>query len=82
MYAKNGIRVNGIAPGAIGTIIGSSMKDVSDFGMQRAGMTHGLSPRTGQPDEVAEAALFLGSEASSFVNGTVLTVDGGWTAGF
>jgi NAD(P)-dependent dehydrogenase (short-subunit alcohol dehydrogenase family) len=50
--------------------------------MQRAGMTHGLSPRTGQPEEVAEAALFLGSEDSSFVNGTVLTVDGGWTAGF
>jgi NAD(P)-dependent dehydrogenase (short-subunit alcohol dehydrogenase family) len=82
MYANNGIRVNGIAPGAIETNIGSSMKDVSDFGMQRAGMTHGLSPRTGQPDEVAEAALFLGSEDSSFVNGTVLTVDGGWTAAF
>ncbi|CAM2835514.1 SDR family oxidoreductase [Salinicoccus roseus] len=82
MYAKNGIRVNGIAPGAIETNIGSSMKDVSDFGMQRAGMTHGLSPRTGQPEEVAEAALFLGSEDSSFVNGTVLTVDGGWTAAF
>ncbi|MFC3418711.1 SDR family oxidoreductase [Salinicoccus hispanicus] len=82
MYAKNGIRVNGIAPGAVETNIGSSMKGVSDFGMQRAGMTHGLSPRTGQSEEIAEAALFLGSDASSFVNGTVLTVDGGWTAGF
>lgn len=82
MYAKNGIRVNGIAPGAVETNIGSSMKDVSDFGMKRAGITHGLSPRTGQSDEIAEAALFLGSDTSSFVNGTVLTVDGGWTAGF
>ena len=82
MYAKKGIRVNGIAPGSIETNIGSSMKDISEFGMERAGMTHGLSPRIGQAGEVAEAALFLGSDASSFVNGTILTVDGGWTAGF
>lgn len=82
MYAKKGIRVNGIAPGAIETNIGSSMKDISELGMERAGATQALSPRVGQAEEVAEAALFLGSDASSFVNGTVLTVDGGWTAGF
>lgn len=82
MYAKKGIRVNGIAPGSIETNIGSSIKDVSELGMERAGTTHALSPRVGQAKEVAEAALFLGSDAASFVNGTVLTVDGGWTAGF
>lgn len=82
MYANKGIRVNGIAPGSIETNIGSSIKDVSELGMERAGATHALSPRVGQAGEVAEAALFLGSDASSFVNGTILTVDGGWTAGF
>jgi NAD(P)-dependent dehydrogenase (short-subunit alcohol dehydrogenase family) len=82
MYAKKGIRVNGIAPGAIETNIGSSMRDISEHGMARAGETHALSPRTGKPEEVAEAALFLGSDAASFINGTILTVDGGWTAGF
>lgn len=82
MYAKKGIRVNGIAPGAIETNIGSSMTNLSELGQERAGATQALSPRTGQSEEVAEAALFLGSDAASFVNGTVLTVDGGWTAGF
>ncbi|AOM84086.1 SDR family oxidoreductase [Salisediminibacterium beveridgei] len=81
-YAKKGIRCNAIAPGAVETNIGSSMTNISQFGMERAGMTHGLSPRTGQPEEIAQAALFLASEDSSFVNGTVLTVDGGWTASF
>lgn len=82
MYAKKGIRCNAIAPGAIETNIGSSMTSVNQFGMERAGMTHGLSPRSGQPEEVAQAALFLASDDSSFVNGTVLTIDGGWTAAF
>lgn len=81
-YAKKGIRCNAIAPGAVETNIGSTMTNISPFGMERAGMTHGLSPRTGQPGEIAQVALFLATEESSFVNGAVLTVDGGWTASF
>ncbi|MFD2043125.1 SDR family oxidoreductase [Ornithinibacillus salinisoli] len=82
MYAKQGIRCNAIAPGAVETNIGSSMKNVNEFGMGRAGLAHAVSPRTGQPEEIAQAALFLASDESSFVNGTVITVDGGWTAAF
>lgn len=82
MYAKKGIRCNAIAPGAVETNIGSSMKNINEFGMERAGLAHGLSPRSGQPEEIAQAALFLASDESSFVNGTVITVDGGWTAAF
>jgi NAD(P)-dependent dehydrogenase (short-subunit alcohol dehydrogenase family) len=82
MYAKKGIRCNAIAPGAVETNIGSSMSNINQFGMERAGMTHGLSPRSGKPEEIAHAALFLASEESSFVNGTVVTVDGGWTSAF
>ncbi|WP_138416261.1 SDR family oxidoreductase [Aquibacillus sediminis] len=82
MYAKKGIRCNAIAPGAVETNIGSSMTNVSQFGMERAGMTHGLSPRSGQAEEIANVALFLASDDASFVNGTVVTADGGWTAAF
>lgn len=82
MYAQKGIRINGIAPGAVETNIGSSMTGMSEFGMSRAGMTHGLSPRSGKPDEIGQVALFLATEEASFVNGTVVVVDGGWTAGF
>ncbi|WP_334104173.1 SDR family oxidoreductase [Muricomes intestini] len=40
----------------------------------------GTNPRSGSPDELANVALFLASDDSSFVNGTTITVDGGWTA--
>lgn len=82
MYAQKGIRVNGIAPGAVATNISTSITNVSEFGLSRAGMTHQLSPRTGAPEEIAAAAVFLACDDSSFINGTVVTVDGGWTAAF
>lgn len=82
MYAQKGIRCNAIAPGAVETNIASSMTNINEFGLSRAGMTHALTPRAGKPEEIAQAALFLATDESSFVNGTVLTVDGGWTAAF
>lgn len=82
MYAKEGIRCNAIAPGAVETNISASMKNVNEFGMGRARLAQAAIPRVGQPEEIANAALFLASEDSSFVNGTVLVVDGGWTSAF
>lgn len=82
MYAEKGIRVNGIAPGAVETNIGSSMTNMSEFGFSRAQLTHGLSPRSGKPDDIGHVAVFLASEESSFVNGTIIVADGGWTSGF
>ena len=38
--------------------------------------------RPAQPEEIAHAALFLAAPESSYVNGAILTVDGGWTAGY
>ncbi|MGP4108697.1 SDR family oxidoreductase [Virgibacillus sp. L01] len=82
MYAEKGIRCNAIAPGGVETNIASSMKNINEFGASRTQLAHGVMPRSGQPEEIAQVALFLASDESSFVNGTVVTADGGWTAAF
>lgn len=82
MYAEKGIRINGIAPGAVETNIGASMTSMSEFGFSRAKLTHDLSPRSAHPDEIGHVAVFLASDDSSFVNGTVIVTDGGWTSAF
>ncbi|WP_438492743.1 SDR family oxidoreductase [Paenibacillus sp. IHBB 3054] len=80
MYAQQGIRCNAIAPGAVETNIGSTMTNINQFGMGRTQPGLALNPRVGKPEEIAQVALFLASEESSFVNGTVIVADGGWTA--
>jgi NAD(P)-dependent dehydrogenase (short-subunit alcohol dehydrogenase family) len=80
MYAQKGIRCNAIAPGSVETNIVSSMTRISEFGMGRTRPGMATNPRLGKPEEIAKVALFLASEDSSFVNGTVVTVDGGWTS--
>ncbi|MBM7580385.1 SDR family oxidoreductase [Jeotgalibacillus terrae] len=80
MYAQSGIRCNGIAPGGVETNIGSTMTNISEFGMGRQMTGSNTMPRVGQPDEIAQLALFLGSDESSFVNGQVIAADAGWIA--
>jgi NAD(P)-dependent dehydrogenase (short-subunit alcohol dehydrogenase family) len=80
MYAQQGIRCNAIAPGGVETNISASMTGVNTFGMGRIQPGLGINPRVGKPEDIAKVALFLASEESSFVNGTVLTADAGWTA--
>lgn len=79
-YAKSGIRCNGIAPGAVNTNIGASITNPNQFGMEKATSGISLNPRTGDPKEIATTALFLSSDDSSFINGAIITADGGWTA--
>ncbi|MDD5039271.1 MAG: SDR family oxidoreductase [Dehalococcoidales bacterium] len=78
-YATKGIRCNAIAPGAVATNIGTTITAPNPFGAERCSIAMCLNPRIGKPEEIAGAALFLASDDSSFVNGQVLVVDGGWT---
>lgn len=79
-YANEGIRCNAIAPGGVNTNIGTTMNQPNPFGMERAMSGAVNNPRSGEPEEIATVALFLATDDSSFVNGQVITADGGWTA--
>ena len=81
-HARQGIRVNALMPGVIDTPMPArSLKRYADPEAMKAYWKerHPMG-RIGQPEEVARAALFLASDDSSFVTGTLLFVDGGWTA--
>jgi len=78
-YAQKGIRCNAIAPGGVTTNIMYGMES-HPFGFERMSEGTGNMPRSADPIEIAELALFLASEKSSFINGAVITADGGWTA--
>ena len=78
-YAAGGIRCNAIAPGGVNTNIGVGMTP-NAFGMEKAMSGINANIRMGEPEEIAGIALFLASDESSLVNGTVITADAGWTA--
>ena len=77
-YAKEGIRANSVHPGPIAT----PMTEGGRSDPQRYSNTVSRIPlgRYGQPDDVAYGVLFLASDESSFVTGSELVIDGGWTA--
>ncbi|UUZ94012.1 glucose 1-dehydrogenase [Paenibacillus sp. P25] len=79
MYAKSGIRCNAIAPGGVRTNI--AMSNIDKNGMQVFAEGAGTQRKEPvDPIEIATVALFLASDDSRFVNGTVIAADGGWTA--
>lgn len=82
-YAPDGIRVNALLPGAIETPLlqRSFARRPDPSGAREASRLRHPMARFGQAEEVAEAALYLASDASSFTTGTELVVDGGWLAG-
>ncbi|MBE6893239.1 MAG: SDR family oxidoreductase, partial [Ruminococcaceae bacterium] len=66
--------------GAVKTGIAATMTNVSELGGARQYAGLPLNPRIADAIEVAEVALFLASDEASFVNGAVVSADGGWTA--
>ena len=75
-YASSNIRVNCICAGWIDTPMNENLAEpVVRWMLKETPMG-----RLGRPEEVAEAALYLASDDSSFVTGTALVIDGGWIA--
>jgi 2-keto-3-deoxy-L-fuconate dehydrogenase len=81
-FATDGIRVNAIAPGAIDTpmLRRSFARHADPEPVREASRNRHAMKRFGKAEEVAETALHLASDASSFTTGTVMVVDGGWLA--
>ena len=75
-YGPINIRCNALCPGAIQTRI--SPAPGSEMHQRQVSKT--FLGRTGQPSEVAKAAVFLASDDSTYITGAVIPVDGGWTA--
>lgn len=73
-----GVRANALAPGVVETPLTSQIKNVPDW--YEAYANKGALGRWAQPIEMAGPIVFLASDASSFVTGSLLVVDGGWLA--
>ena len=75
-WAGKGVNVNAIAPGYIETDNTTALR--ADAARSKAILDRIPAGRWGRPEDLQGAAVFLASSASDYVNGTILTVDGGW----
>jgi len=75
---SKGVRVNAVAPGVVETPLTRPIKDHQDW--YSAYAAKGVFGRWASADEMAGPVVFLASDASSYITGSVLFVDGGWTA--
>ena len=77
-YATRGVRVNAIAPGYVATELTTDLQQNETL---RASILERTPlDRFAEPEELAGPAVFLASDAASYVTGATLAVDGGWTA--
>jgi len=78
-YAPEGIRINSIHPGGVDTP--GLVEILPEPALDTLKAMTPLGNRLARPEEIAAAAVFLGSESSSYMTGSELVVDGGYTAG-
>ena len=79
-WGEHGVRVNGLAPGFILTDLTQKLWSLEP--MQEWGKTNTPQRRLGTPEDMVGTALFLASEASAFLTGQTIYVDGGYTCGW
>ena len=77
-YAKEGIRANSVHPGPIATPMTESSR--ADPDRNQWFLANTPLGRWAEPEDVAYGVLFLASDESSFMTGSELVIDGGWTA--
>jgi 2-deoxy-D-gluconate 3-dehydrogenase len=75
-WAKSGVNVNGVAPGYIATDNTAQLREDKD--RNAAILSRIPANRWGTPEDMAGAFVFLSSPASDYMNGSIITVDGGW----
>lgn len=78
-YGPKGIRCNAMVLGGVNTNIGLGSAQPNPEGFTLLNKVASLIPRMADPMEIAELALFLVSDKSSYVNGSCIVIDGGWT---
>jgi len=78
-HAEQNVRCNALSPGAVETQRTLRRYNSFEVAKEKLGVKH-LTGRLGKPEELAQAAVFLASDAASFVTGSDLLVDGGYTA--
>lgn len=79
-YGEYGIRANAVAPSQVKTSLNESLEGYDMFGVKQATRGVQLMNRAAEPIEIANIALFLASDESSYINGVVLVADAGWSA--
>lgn len=80
-YGPLGVRCNAIAPAQVDTGMTASMEGYDMFGLGQAVRgVKDLMHHIAKPEEIANIALFLASDESSYINGVILAADGGWSA--
>ncbi|MFC5745332.1 SDR family NAD(P)-dependent oxidoreductase [Actinomadura rugatobispora] len=78
-YGPQGIRSNAALPGTVRSEMHKS-SDRTGWAFERASLAKATMPPKGEPDEIAALISWLGSDEASFVNGAVVSADGGWSA--